>query len=109
MPVTEQQFQAVCERLETIGTDLDTLVHGNGRTGVHALLDDVYGPPNRARLGIIARVVILETQVEAFCAARKETRWLQRGIAIGVSLVLLEGTLDINIARLIAAWFGATS
>jgi hypothetical protein len=107
VPVTEQQFEAVCRRLESIATDIGHLTHGNGRTGVHALLDDIYGPPNGNRRGLIARVVVLESEVDRLSAQRKETRWLQRGIAIGVALVLVEGAFNIEIARVIAAWFGA--
>ena len=106
MPVTDQQFNALCERIDTIDTNIDELLHGNGRTGLHALIDDFYGPNNRARPGIIARVVLLETEVRKLAEQRKETKWMQRGIAIGVGLVALDTIFNLDIARLLGSVFG---
>ena len=110
MPVTEQQFDTLCDRINAIDNSLHELLHGNGldRTGLRTLLDDMYGPARSGRLGLVARVTILETQVEALCAQRKEARWLQRGIAVGVALVLVEGAFNVNLVRAITAWLGGT-
>lgn len=110
MPVTDQQFDALCTRIDAIDTNLKELVHGNGhgRTGFHTLLDDVYGPANRVRPGLIARVVLLETEVRLLAEQRKETKWMQRGIALGVSLVLIENTFGFSLTRVIGAWLGGT-
>jgi hypothetical protein len=89
-------------------TQIGELLHGNGRQGLHAICDDLYGPRHRERPGLFARVVLLEKNVQTLTDARKETRWLQRGIAIGVTLVLIDTVLDLELARLIGGIFGAS-
>ena len=101
MPVTEQQFDAVVTRLEAIGEDVQKLTHGNGRKGLWALSDAVFGPPGCSEEGLVKRLAVIER-------ATRESRLLQRGIAIGVGLVLIEHSFDLNLARLVAAWFGGT-
>jgi tetrahydromethanopterin S-methyltransferase subunit G len=56
VPVTEQQFEAVCERLDDIARNLEHLTHGNGRKGLWALSDAVFGPPGRNEAGLIRKV-----------------------------------------------------
>ena len=100
------RLDAIECRLTAISTDLDQLVHGNGRQGVRALLDDVYGPRGRERPGLFERVVILEKEVRLLAEQRKETRWLQRGIAIGMGLVIADTVFGLNLATLAGTFFG---
>ena len=110
MPVTEEQFDAVCERLDDIAADIKHIVDGNGRPqGVRALLDDVYGPRGRERPGLFERVVLLEKEVRALAEQRKETRWLQRGIAIGVGVVAFDSVLGLDLGSVVRLWFGGAS
>ena len=104
MPPTE--YEALQEQLEAIRASLHTLTHGNGRQGVNGLLDDFYGPRGRERPGLLARVVIVETEVQELKTQRRETRWLQRGVAIGVGLVALDTVFGFDLTGVLAAIFG---
>ena len=85
-----------------IRTDVDAVLHGNHRKGLRDIADAVFGPPGRPDDGLVKRVATIEQTT-------REGRFLQRGIAIGVALVLVEGAFNINLTRLIAAWFGGGS
>ena len=101
MPVTEEDFKQAVDRLEAIANDINHLTHGNGRAGVHTLIDDVYGPAHRARAGLMARVGVLESQLQALVSQRSEARWLQRGVAVGMALVAADTVLGLNLAGLL--------
>ena len=102
----DRRLDAIECRLATISEDISHLTHGNGRKGVRALLDDVYGPSSRERPGLFERVVLLEKEVRAIAEQRKETRWLQRGIAIGMSLVIADTVFGLNLSALAGRFFG---
>ena len=105
MPPTE--YQALQEQLEAIRASLHALTHGNGRQGVNGLLDDFYGPRGRERPGLLARVVVIETEVQELKMQRRETRFLQRGIAVGVGLVALDIVFGLDLTGVLAKLFGA--
>jgi len=101
----DRRLAAIEGRLDQIAHDMDALVHGNGRQGVRALVDDVYGPRGRERPGLFERVVLLEKEIRTLAEQRKETRWLQRGIAIGVGVVALDTIFGIDLAGIIKSLF----
>ena len=96
----------ITEQLEAIRAELHSLAHGNGRQGLRQLLDDVYGPRTRERPGLFARVVIIEKDVEGMKASQRERVWLQRGIAVGMALVLAEQVMGVNIGGVLRTAFG---
>jgi hypothetical protein len=89
-----------------INNRLEYLINGNGRKGVHALLDDVYGDSGRTRPGLFARVVLIEAEVQELKMQRRETKFLQRGIAAGVGLVALDSVFGIDLMGVLGALFG---
>ena len=105
MPPTE--YQALTEQLDAIRNSLHSLTHGNGRQGVNGLLDDFYGPRGRERPGLLARVVVIEAEVHELKMQRRETRFLQRGIAVGVGLVALDIVFGLDLTGVLAKLFGA--
>ena len=94
------------EQLKAIREDLHQISHGNGRQGLRQLLDDMYGPRTRERPGLFARVVIIENDVESMKASQRERVWLQRGIAVGMALVLAEQVMGVNIGGILRTALG---
>ncbi len=101
----DKRLEAIETQLTRISTDINHLTHGNGRKGVLNLIDDVYGPQTRERPGLFERVVLLEKEVRALAEQRKETRWLQRGIAIGVGVVALDTVFGLDLAHVLRSLF----
>lgn len=48
-----------------IRKDMDTMLHGNGRKGLVALSDAVFGPPDKSTPGLVAQVKALSEAREA--------------------------------------------
>ena len=82
-----------------IRKDVDAILHGNGRKGVWALSDAVFGPPNRPDDGLAKRVTVIEQTT-------RESKLLQRGIAIGMSLVVADSVIGLNLAGLVQRLIG---
>ena len=102
----DKQYEALNDQLTAIRSSLHSLTHGNGRQGVHALLDDFYGPRGRERPGVMARIVLIEHEVQELKLQRRETRWLQRGVAIGVGLVALDTVFGFDLVGVLGVVFG---
>jgi len=91
--------ERIAQDIAAIRKDMDMVLHGNGRRGVWALSDAVFGHKDKLEPGLLTRVKQIEDR-------HKEQTWLQRGIAIGVALVLVDGLFDLNVSALIARAFG---
>ena len=85
----------ITNELKAVRRQLSEILHGNGRAGLHRLCDDLYGPKDGTRTGLTARMKGVEDSVEKLARQRAETTWLQRGIAAGMSVVLLEHVFEI--------------
>ena len=94
------------DSLKAIKADLHAITHGNGRPGIRQLGDDVYGPRNLSRIGLLSRMERVEDRVEALAAQRKETLWMQRGIAIAVSAMALDTVLGVDLMAMVGRAFG---
>ena len=91
----------ITRELKAVRRQLAEILHGNGRAGLHRLNDDLYGPRDGSRRGVITRVSRIEESVEKLARQRTETTWLQRGIAVGMGIVLIEHVFDVPIAAII--------
>ena len=96
MNITLEQIAADVAKIRA---DVDHISHGNGRAGIWALSDTVFGPKGQPARGILERLEKVE-------AAHREGRFLQRGIAIGVSLVALDSLFGLDLASLAGRLFG---
>ena len=85
--------------VDAVAADIKHLTHGNGRKGLWALSDAVFGPPNRPDDGLVKRISGIEDR-------HKESKWLTRGIAIGMSLVVADNVLGLNLAGLVQRLLG---
>ena len=102
----DKRLDEIDGKLAKIEKQLHELTHGNGRHGVRALVDDVYGPRGRERPGMIARLCLVEKDVADCQRTRRESKILQRGIAAGIALVTLDVVLGVNLSALLAQIFG---
>jgi hypothetical protein len=93
------QDDQIAADIKGIRSDIDKILHGNGRRGLWALSDAVFGPAGRDVDGLQKRMQVLEER-------SKESRYLQRGIAIGVGVVTLDTVLGLNLASLVGRLFG---
>jgi hypothetical protein len=93
------QVEQIAEDVARIRKDVDSVLHGNGRKGLWAVSDAVFGAPGRHDDGLVKRMQTLEDR-------NKEARYLQRGIAIGVAVVTVDTVLGLNLASLIGRFFG---
>ena len=96
----------ITNELKAIRCELNKALFGNGRAGLYEMRDDLYGPANQSRKGVMHRVETLEASVLTLAEQRKETKWLQRGIAIGVGLVTFDAMFGVNLAGLAGRLFG---
>jgi hypothetical protein len=86
----------ITAELKAIRAKLNEILFGNGRAGMHRMCDDLYGDPrDGSRAGLTARMKGVEDSVEKLARQRAETTWLQRGIAIGMSIVLAEHVFEV--------------
>ena len=92
---TQEQIAA---DIKKIRTDVDLILHGNGRRGVWALSDAVFGHRDKNEPGLVNRMKVIEDR-------HKEQTWLQRGIAIGVGIVALDSLLGIDLAGIARTLF----
>jgi hypothetical protein len=93
------QADQIAEDVALIRKDIDKILHGNGRRGLWALSDAVFGPNGRPDDGLQKRMQTLEDR-------GKEARFLQRGIAVGMALMAADSLLGLNLAALVARFFG---
>ena len=105
--IRDEQWLDLCAEVEGIRKDVYLLTHGNGRQGVRALLEDVYGPDTRHRAGLFERVVVLEAEVEEVKRQRNESKWMQRGIAVAAGLLLIEAIVGVELARIVRSLVGS--
>jgi hypothetical protein len=93
------QVEQIAEDVARIRKDVDSVLHGNGRKGLWAVSDAVFGAPGRHDDGLVKRMQTLEDR-------SKEARYLQRGIAIGMALVAADTLLGLNLSALVGRLFG---
>ena len=102
----DKRLDEIDGKLAKIEKQLHELTHGNGRHGVRALVDDVYGPRGRERPGMIARLCLVEKDVADCQRTRRESKILQRGVAIGVGLIGAEIVFGLDFSTLLRSIFG---
>ena len=95
-------MERIAADVSRIRKDVDSILHGNGRKGVWALSDAVFGPPSRPDEGLVRRVGNIESHA-------RENKILQRGIAIGIALVALDTVFGLNLAALVQRLIGGIS
>jgi hypothetical protein len=93
------QVEQIAEDVARIRKDVDAVLHGNHRKGLWAISDAVFGPPGKDDDGLVKRMRALEDR-------NKETKFLQRGIAIGMGLVVADNVLGLNLSALVGRLFG---
>ena len=96
MPTTQEQ---IAEDIASIRKDVDFILHGNGRRGLWAISDAVFGHRDKNEPGLVTRVKAVEDR-------HKEQTWLQRGIAIGMGLVIADTVFGLNLSALAGRFFG---
>jgi hypothetical protein len=96
----------VTTELKAIRAELNKILYGNGRAGLHRIGDDLYGPTDGSRPGIARRVAGLEESVKLLAEQRRETQWLLRGVSLGMSFVLLDHVAGGRLMRLLTSIFG---
>lgn len=104
----DHDMRSINDSLSEIRRDVHVIRHGdgNGTPGMARLADEVFGPSNQSRLGLVARMRLAEERIEALAAQRRETLWLQRGIGLGVGLVALDTVVGVDLVGLFGRWFG---
>ena len=102
--MTNDEQTKLMKDVSLIRQDVDSILHGNGRAGVRKIADAVFGHRDAPQEpGLMIRVQNVERAQQKEVAERKEQRTLQRGIAIGLSVVLLD---TVGVVDLVRAWFG---
>jgi hypothetical protein len=94
------QQDKIAKDVAKIRTDVDLILHGNGRRGIWQISDVLFGPAGQPHRGMQQRL----EKVERY---QNEGRVLQRGIAIGVALVALDIVFGLDLTRVIGGIFGA--
>ena len=101
------QLDDMDTKLNNLNQTVDHLVHGNGRQGYYSVLDDVYGPRDRSRTGVMERLIKAEHEVSSLKARNKEIIIYLRGLVAGIGLVGVDVLFGFNIVNAIRSAFGS--
>ena len=95
-----KDVSSIKDDVKTLKEDVNTILHGNGREGLWAISDAIFGKKNQpSEPGLMSRVKVVENEA-------RERRWINRGIAIGVGLVGAETLLDVNVLAFLGSLLG---
>ena len=94
----KRQLDEMDAKIGKLTIKLTHLADGNGRQGYYRLLDDVYGPQDKTRVGVIKRVESAEDRVTKLESRNREILFYLRGFAgaallFGVDELLFGGML----------------
>lgn len=90
---------AIKDELAAIRQELVYITHGNGRRGLWAISDAVFGAKDRPdEPGLVSRVKAIEER-------HKESRFLTRGIAIGVGLLTVDKVVGLDLVAIVTSFF----
>ncbi len=94
--------------LTGIGKDLPLLTDGVGRdvVGVWRIADDLYGPCDRSRLGLLVRVEVLEKNETDRRKHEARREWMLMGVGIGTGAVVLDIVLGGDMEGLLGRLVG---
>lgn len=79
----------LADDVAAIRKDVDSILHGNGRKGLWALSDAVFGPPGDKAPGLQERVKILAEARERELNLREGSR--RTLVALGTAIVAISG------------------
>ena len=103
----KKQLDDMDTKLNDLTTSFNALTRGNGRQGYYTVLDDVYGPRDRSRTGVIERLVKAEHEVSSLKTRGKEIIVYLRGLAAGIALVGVDILFGFNLVSAIRSVFGS--
>ena len=103
----KKQLDDMHEQIEVLNVSVKNLVHGNGRQGYYSVLDDVYGPRDRSRMGALERLARTEAKLGVLEDQRREIIVYLRGLAAGIALVGVDVLFGFNLVDAIKAVFGS--
>ena len=103
----KKQLDEMHTQLTTLSQTVNHLVHGNGRQGYYSVLDDVYGPRDRSRSGVMERLVKAEHEVSSLKSRGKEIIIYLRGLVAGIGIVGIDVLFGFNIVNAIRSAFGS--
>ena len=102
----KNQLDDMHGQLQDLSVSVKHLTHGNGRQGYYSVLDDVYGPRDRSRMGVLERLAQAEVKVGVLESQRREIITYLRGLAAGVALVGVDILFGFNLVDAVKAAFG---
>lgn len=92
MPEDPQLVKDVAQ----IRKDVDSILHGNGRKGLWAISDTVFGPPDKSARGLVEQVKTLsearEAELNQRIGSQKTLRQIRAGVLLIIALLGAGGT-----------------
>ena len=86
----KRQLDEMDAKITKLTTKLTHLADGNGRQGYYRLLDDVYGPQDKTRTGVMGRMDGAEVRVTKLESRNREILFYLRGFAAAAALFGLD-------------------
>jgi hypothetical protein len=86
----KRQLDEMDAKIGKLTLKLTHMADGNGRQGYYRLLDDVYGPQDRTRIGVMARMGTAEDRVTKLESRNREILFYLRGFAAAATLFGLD-------------------
>ena len=86
----KKQLDEMDVKISKLTLKLTHLADGNGRQGYYRLLDDVYGPQDHTRVGVMGRMDTAEERVTKLESRNREILFYLRGFAAAATLFGLD-------------------
>ena len=103
-----QEIEQIAADLAAIRKDVDAILHGNGRKGLWAISDAVFGPPGKNRDGLVEKVDALaaarQADLNQHIGAERTLNQIRALVVLLIALFGVGGGVTVNrLFELVAA------